>query len=165
MGRVVEIGNAHPTQSEFGTVDPATAASGGDLDSIRKNLLDERLSLFERYRAIFALRNMSTPKSAVAIGEAMLRDGSAILRHECAYVLGQMQQESSIPYLSKALKQDGHVMVRHECAEALGAMGGKAVEALLRRVMKEDPAVEVRESCDLALQHLAYLRDPRRLNL
>lgn len=146
-------------------MDPAPAAAHGNLASHRTVLLDTKRPLFDRYRAIFAVRNLKTPEASVALGEALLRDPSALLRHECAYVLGQMQEEASIPFLAKALSTDEHVMVRHESAEALGAMGGKKVEALLRRALKRDPAVEVKESCELALQHLEYLRDPKRFDL
>ena len=156
-------GTIRPAQSEFGTVDPAPALSGQTLATLRGKLLDPTLPLFEKYRAIFGLRNLNTPESAVAIGEAMLVDGSAVLRHECAYVLGQMQQASSFPFLEKGLRSDDHVMVRHECAEALGALGGTNAEALLRQALHQDASVEVRESCDLALRHLDYLRDAGRL--
>ncbi|MBI2077147.1 MAG: HEAT repeat domain-containing protein [Euryarchaeota archaeon] len=158
-------GTLRPAHSEFGTVDPPPALSRQTVELLRRRLLDGKLSLFEKYRAIFGLRNLNTPESAVALGEAMLVDASAVLRHECAYVLGQMQQPASLPYLEKGLRFDGHVMVRHECAEALGALGGEKAEALLRQALEEDAAVEVRESCELALQHLDYLRDSGRLDL
>lgn len=119
--------------------------------------------MFERFRAVFGLRNANTDDAARALGDAMLLDRSALLRHECAYVLGQMQRPAIVPHLIKALKGDPNPMVRHEAAEALGAIGTEECLPILQAAFLEDPATEVRESCQLALDHAAYLRDPSRL--
>lgn len=153
-----------PSQSEFGTVDPAPAARFSDVRRLREILLDDQAPLWERYTALFGLRNRNQDDAAVALGEALLRDPSALLRHECAYVLGQMQREVSFPYLVQALENDANPMVRHESAEALGALGGDRVVPVLKRALAEDPAIEVRESCELALRHFEYLRDPALLD-
>lgn len=153
-----------PAHSGFGTVDPAPAAAGTDLRRLRAALLDSTQPLWDRYTALFALRNRNADDAAIALGEALLSDPSALLRHECAYVLGQMQREASFPYLAKALQTDANPMVRHESAEALGALGGERVVPILKRALVEDVAVEVRESCELALRHFDYLRDPARLD-
>lgn len=153
-----------PAHSEFGTVDPAPAATATDVRRLRAALLDPGQPLWERYKALFGLRNRNADDAAIALGEALLSDPSALLRHECAYVLGQMQREASFPYLVKALQTDANPMVRHESAEALGALGGDRVVPVLRKALVEDVAVEVRESCELALRHFEYLRDPAQLD-
>jgi deoxyhypusine monooxygenase len=127
-------------------------------------ILDAQRPLWDRFRALFGLRNQNADESALAVAEALLQDPSALMRHECAYVLGQMQREVSIPYLIQALQRDENPMVRHESAEALGAIGSSAVLPALRKALVEDPALEVRESCELALRHFEFLRDPTRLD-
>jgi len=119
--------------------------------------------MFERFRAIFSLRAVNTDEAALALGEVMVVDRSALFRHECAYVLGQMQREASIPHLVRALRGDPNPMVRHEAAEALGAIGTDEVLPFLQKAVAEDAAVEVRESCQVALDHAAYLRNPERI--
>lgn len=136
-----------------------------DVPSLRVIILDPSRTLWERYKALFGLRNQNRDESAIALGEALLQDPSALLRHECAYVLGQMQRAVSIPYLIQALKTDVNAMVRHESAEALGAIGSNEVLPALREALVQDAALEVRESCDLALRHFEYLHDPARLDL
>jgi deoxyhypusine monooxygenase len=71
-----------------------------------------------------------------------------------------MQLEAAIPHLVQALRGDPNAMVRHEAAEALGAIASPAVVPHLEHFRTADAASEVRESCELALVHLAYLRDP-----
>lgn len=154
-----------PSPGEFGTVDPAPPSTVTDVAALRRVILDASKTLWERYKALFGLRNQNCDEAATALGEALLKDPSALLRHECAYVLGQMQREVSIPYLIQALKTDTNPMVRHESAEALGAIGSDAVVPALREAQVQDDAIEVRESCDLALRHFAYLKDPAQLEL
>jgi deoxyhypusine monooxygenase len=154
-----------PSLGEFGTIDPAPPSLEKDVASLRRVILDSARTLWERYKALFGLRNVNADESAIALGEALLEDPSALLRHECAFVLGQMQREVSIPYLIEALKSDVNPMVRHESAEALGAIGTDVVIPALKHALVHDPALEVRESCELALQHFEYLKDPQRLNL
>lgn len=152
-----------PALSPFDSVDPAPPADSTDRVKLRDVLLDAQAPLFERFRALFALRGLHTDEAAMAIGDAMVSDRSALLRHECAYVLGQMQLEAALPHLLKALDHDPSAMVRHEAAEALGAIATDEVIPKLRRYAAEDPSIEVRESCQLALDHIAYLRDSQRL--
>ncbi|KAG5851448.1 hypothetical protein ANANG_G00093550 [Anguilla anguilla] len=73
---------------------------------LRAQLLDEALPLFERYRAMFALRNLGTEEAVLALGDGLLC-GSALFRHEIGYVLGQVQHEASVPQLQAALERAG----------------------------------------------------------
>lgn len=152
-----------PPVTAFGSVDPATPTDETNVDILRQTLLDTNNPLYQRFQAIFGLRNVNTDESATAIAQAMLNDESALLRHECAYVLGQMQRAVVIPQLAQAMRDDQNSMVRHEAAEALGAIGTDDVVQHLRRGLTNDPAIEVRESCQLALAHLDYLKDSARL--
>ncbi|HVL86796.1 MAG TPA: HEAT repeat domain-containing protein [Candidatus Thermoplasmatota archaeon] len=163
MSRAAEDLRApRPPVSAAGTVDPAPAAPETDVRALRDRLLDVSRPMFDRFQAIFALRNLGTDEAAVALGAGMVRDASALLRHECAYVLGQMQREAAIPFLVQAARFDANPMVRHEACEALGAIGTDEVLSVLREIGRTDAAVEVRESCEVALAHIAYLRDPAR---
>ena len=122
---------------------------------LREILMDPSKSLFERYRAMFSLRNINTDASAMAIADSFV-DTSALFRHEVAYVLGQMQRPVTIPPLTTVLQNHTeHKMVRHEAAEALGAIGGNAVEVLLQQYIQDTEDV-VRESAEVALDAMDY---------
>nr|MBE5726526.1 nero [Cucujiformia] len=104
------------SQSLYNSVDPAPPALSTNISELKGILIDDKASLFNRYRAMFALRNIGTEQAIAALGEA-LNYGSALFKHEIAFVLGQMQKESSIEYLKRSLEDDGeNEMVRHECA-------------------------------------------------
>lgn len=51
----------------FLTIDPAPSSEITDVDVLRKILLDENKSLFDRYRAMFSLRNLGTSDSILAL--------------------------------------------------------------------------------------------------
>jgi deoxyhypusine monooxygenase len=148
--------------SEFETVDPAPLAPETTVPELEHRLFNTELTMFQRYRALFSLRHIGGDEAIRVIARAMSEPDSALIRHEAAYVLGQMQGSKAIPYLVKQMEQDPNPMVRHEAAEALGNMWDaiETVEPILRRFMTEDPAREVRESCEVALDNIAYLRDP-----
>lgn len=97
--------------------DPAPPTSALGVVSLKLQLLDKSKSLFERYRAMFALRDMNSDESALALLEGF-NDTSALFRHEIAYVLGQMQRSVTVDGLSAVLRDEAeHRMVRHEAAE------------------------------------------------
>nr|MBE5726520.1 nero [Cucujiformia] len=103
--------------SPYNSVDPAPPAASKDINDLKRILTDDKINLFDRYRAMFALRNIGSEDAIQALGEA-LQCGSALFKHEVAFVLGQMQHKSSIPYLKTSLEDtDENEMVRHECAE------------------------------------------------
>lgn len=138
------------------SVDPAPPAPKKSIPELRTQLLDESLPLFERYRAMFALRNLGTEDAVLALGDG-LQCSSALFRHEIGYVLGQIQHEASIPQLQAALeKVQENPMVRHECAEALGSIGKEACLEILERY-KEDQERVVKESCEVALDMLEQI--------
>lgn len=145
----------HLLKSPYMSVDPAPPAECSDVNVLKKTLLDENESLFARYRAMFALRNLRTAESILALSEA-LQNGSALFRHEIAFVLGQLQEEITIPYLQASLENiQENEMVRHECAEALGAIATPDCFQILSQHLEDNKQV-VRESCIIALDMCEY---------
>jgi deoxyhypusine monooxygenase len=126
-------------------------------------LMDSKLPLFKRYRAMFALRDLACPPdlpTAVPAVHTLAKgfaDPSALFRHEIAFVFGQLSHPASIPSLTATLADMSEVgMVRHEAAEALGSLGDEdGVEDTLRRFL-EDPEDVVRDSVVVALDMAAF---------
>ncbi|KAI0041993.1 deoxyhypusine hydroxylase [Auriscalpium vulgare] len=164
----------HASSSEvpqtYTSVDPAPPTSGlltgkpkpDDLTldriaQLKGQLLDKQSPLFERYRAMFALRNIGTAEAVDALA-AGFSDDSALFKHEIAFVFGQLLSPHSVPALVKVL-QDAQEsdMVRHEAAEALGGIATPEVFPHLKEYMeREDAPVVVRESCQVALDMYEY---------
>nr|NVI76100.1 nero [Cucujiformia] len=104
------------SKSNYNTVDPAPPASSKDVKELKSILINEEIPLFDRYRAMFALRDISSEEAITALGEA-LKCGSSLFKHEVAFVLGQMQNKNSVPFLKASLEDiDENEMVSHECA-------------------------------------------------
>ncbi|KAL4709890.1 hypothetical protein ACJJTC_003853 [Scirpophaga incertulas] len=151
--------NERLSKSPFSSIDPAPPSSENNIEHLRKTLMDESKSLYERYRAMFSLRNMATTESITALGEGF-KGSSALFRHEVAFVFGQMQDERSIPFLKMALEDtQEHEMVRHEAAEALGSIATDECTEVLKRYLN-DPRPVVRESCEVALDMSEYENSP-----
>lgn len=140
----------------YASVDPSPPmANLKSADELQKVLMDEKESLFNRYRAMFSLRNMRTKASVLALGSG-LKDKSALFRHEIAFVLGQLQDVNSIPFLIENLRDPlENEMVRHECAEALGSIANDECVAVLTEYLKDEKRV-VKESCEVALDICDY---------
>ncbi|KAM9330588.1 deoxyhypusine hydroxylase [Gastrophryne carolinensis] len=156
--RRIEWLQENPNASEnnpYLSVDPAPPSAEKDIPTLRNTLLNDDLPLFERYRAMFALRNIGGKKAALALADG-LNCGGALFRHEIGYVLGQMQHEAAIQGLSEALcRMEENPMVRHECAEALGSIAREDCLKALREHI-EDVEQVVRESCEVALDMYDY---------
>jgi deoxyhypusine monooxygenase len=189
----------------FLPIDPApahTVQSDILLNSIPKYRAQltagDALPLFERYRAMFSLRNavhaarqrLQRPsvhpdiqsaaskqaESAIQALAAGLVDKSALFRHEICFVFGELAHPASAPSMLQVLNDEKEEdMVRHEAAEALGAVveeGGMQEEdqtdmqtqsilrTLLRWSQDEKAPRVVRESCIVALDEMAYNKDP-----
>lgn len=145
-------------ENPYASVDPAPAGLKDhvDISELKDTLINERLPLFDRYRAMFSLRNIGTDDSAVALAEGLLCKDSALFRHEIAYVLGQMQMSSVVPQLQSALQDTNeNNMVRHECAEALGSIANDACLKILKNHLTDCDDV-VRQSCEVALDMYQY---------
>lgn len=158
----------------YGTIDPAPSmiksfheTNGNNLGAsellkMKNQLLDQQKSLFERYRAMFGLRDSLRAAThtkdqldsiAIEALTAGFFDPSALFRHEIAYVLGQVSHPLSVPALINVLenKQEDE-MVRHEAAEALGSIATPEVLVALKvHASPQEQSRVVRESCEVAL--------------
>ncbi|GAA6000879.1 hypothetical protein JCM10207_004703 [Rhodosporidiobolus poonsookiae] len=144
------------TAAHSAALQPATDLSVADLE---KQLMDTKLSLFERYRAMFALRNIGDREAVLALAKGF-EDESALFRHEIAFVFGQLSSEHSVPALIDVLRREHEEdMVRHEAAEALGGIATDECLPILEEFAKrEDVPRVVRESCEVALDMYEYER-------
>ncbi|KAK0580505.1 hypothetical protein LWI29_002753 [Acer saccharum] len=143
-------------KSPFMSVDPAAPSSNcSSVAKLREVLLDEEKGMYERYAALFALRNNGGEEAVSAIIDS-LGAKSALLKHEVAYVLGQLQNKAASAALSNILRDvNEHPMVRHEAAEALGSIADDQSIALLEKFAR-DPEPIVSQSCEVALSMLEY---------
>lgn len=148
--------------SPYSSVDPAPPHpqhANMKVEEIGQILRDSSLPLFERYRAMFSLRNLGGSDAVIELGKGLLEDSSsALFRHEISYVLGQMAHPDSVEALAESLsRKDEHAMVRHESAEALGAIEGRwnDVAQILNNFLNDEDVV-VRESCVVALDAVDY---------
>ncbi|KAF9114161.1 hypothetical protein BGX27_011517 [Mortierella sp. AM989] len=143
-------------ESSYSSIDPAPPTADEDsTEHLREIYLNQKLPLFERYRAMFALRNQCTTESVLALADGF-DDPSALFRHEIAYVFGQMQHPAAVPSLVKVLsKLDEANMVRHEAAEALGSIATPECYPVLEK-FRDDKERVVRESCIVALDMYEY---------
>ena len=149
-----------PERSEFVSVDPAPPSSERSVVDLRKVLCDEDEKMFQRMRALFALRNIGGKDSVDALAAAYESE-SALLKHEIAYVMGQMQDSHAVPHLIERLEdRDEDVMVRHEAAEALGAIGDRTALDVLEKFV-DDEEVVIAESCEVALDLLEWVASKR----
>ncbi|XP_054161266.1 deoxyhypusine hydroxylase-like [Oppia nitens] len=145
----------------FKSVDPVPHLKrdndeNNNVQRLESMLTDSGNDLFTRYRAMFALRNLNTDESAVALANGLQCPDSALFRHEVAYVLGQMQNPRTVDQLAKVLANfDENEMVRHECAEALGAIATTEAERELNKYIDDRHRV-VRESVEVALDMTDY---------
>jgi len=146
--------------SPYDSVDPAPPLSNNTtVDDLKKILVDSSLPLFQRYRAMFALRNKNNEEAAVALASSFTdTEDSAIFKHEIAYVLGQMQikNPTAVAALKKILEDSKeHEMVRHEAAEALGSIADARITPVLQKFQLDSQRI-VKESCDVALDIQDY---------
>jgi deoxyhypusine monooxygenase len=139
------------------SVDPTPPAPAGTpTAALRRCLLDEGARIFDRYRAMFALRNRGGPEAVAALAAAFACSASALLKHEAAYVLGQMQDGAAVAELRRVLGDAGeNPMVRHEAAEALGSIAAPECLALLQAFAADAEPI-VADSCVVALDMLAH---------
>ncbi|TFY83859.1 hypothetical protein EWM64_g149 [Hericium alpestre] len=170
-----EEGRRHNAQATddsqtYISIDPAPPTSGllagkpkpqdlseQSISDLRSKLLDTKLSLFERYRAMFALRNIGTAEAVDALASGFA-DDSALFKHEIAFVFGQLLSPHSVPSLLKVLQDAQETdMVRHEAAEALGGIATPEVLPYLKEYLTgDDVPVVVKESCQVALDMYEY---------
>jgi len=155
-----ELAATEKDASNFHSVDPAPGHMPKLKDAPAKELGDllcnADKSLFDRYTAMFSLRNQNTEESVLQLCRGFA-DNSAVFRHEVAYVLGQIQHRASVPALVERLEDlNEHAMVRHEAAEALGSTNDERCGPLLEAFQQAEKDSIVKESCDVALSIAEY---------
>ena len=149
-----------PDRSEFDSVDPAPPSEAKNISNLRNTLCNENEKMFQRMRALFALRNIGGKESVDALAAAY-SSKSALLKHEIAYVMGQMQDSNAVPHLIDRLEdKEEDIMVRHEAAEALGAIGDRTALSVLEKFVDDDEVV-IAESCEVALDLLEWVASKR----
>ena len=145
-------------KSIYSSVDPAPPlplTENYKIDQLKKILNDQDETLFNRYRAMFRLRDIGNDEACKALASAFA-DPSALLKHEIAYIFGQICNPVVVPELVEVLKKkDEAPMVRHEAAEALGAIATEDVLPVLKDMLKDDVDV-VKESAIVALDMFEY---------
>jgi deoxyhypusine monooxygenase len=62
-----KINEENLSENPFASIDPAPPALIKDISILTKVLLNENASLFDRYRAMFSLRNLQTKESTLAL--------------------------------------------------------------------------------------------------
>jgi len=121
--------------SPYMSVDPTPPSDSQCVQELLNCFLDEDAKIFDRYRAMFALRNMGGPGAIEALTRSFESSQSALLKHEVAYVLGQMQDDHATNKLKSVLENPSeNPMVRHEAAEALGAIASPECLNMLKKV-------------------------------
>ncbi|CCF58181.1 hypothetical protein KAFR_0E00270 [Kazachstania africana CBS 2517] len=125
------------------------------IKELQELLCNQDKPLFERYRAMFRLRDIGTTEAVSALATGF-DDPSALFKHEIAYVFGQMGNPAAVPRLVEVLaRMEEAPMVRHEAAEALGAIATPDVVPVLKAYLN-DPVDVVRESAIVALDMYEY---------
>ncbi|KAJ6826833.1 deoxyhypusine hydroxylase-B isoform X1 [Iris pallida] len=173
--------------SPFLSVDPAMPTSScSTIAQLREVLLNEEVGMYERYGALFALRNHGEDAAVTAI-IASLGGKSALLRHEgnldgapwlyelelhdqkgwsaylptnlcfmVAYVLGQLQNKAAATALSEILRNANEHPMVRH--EAAEALGSIAdsTSVSLLEEFSKDPEPLVSQSCEVALSMLEF---------
>lgn len=96
--------------------DPTPSSSESSVPQLQATLTDVSQTLWDRYKAMFKLRNLNTDESIKALAQGFLLiiqnlffvlglycEDSALFRHEVAYVLGQVQSPVAIQELKDRL--------------------------------------------------------------
>jgi len=154
----IEESNDSAPQSKYYSVDPAPPLPSNNIEELQSKLNDRSASLYDRYRAMFTLRNIGSHAAIDALASSLDGDDSPVFRHEIAYVLGQIADPHSLTCLKKLLaNKNEHAMVRHEAAEAIGAIAEEASEDMLRSYLDDNNEnIIVKESCHVALDLVDY---------
>jgi deoxyhypusine monooxygenase len=154
--RETEVDRDTTGPSPYLSVDPTPPAPDSvPSTDLRCCLLNDDERIFDRYRALFALRNRGGTEEVQALS-ASFTSNSALLKHEVAYVLGQIQDANTVSQLKIVLEDSQeNPMVRHEAAEALGSIAApECLDLLKKYALDSDPIVA--DSCIVALDMLEH---------
>lgn len=140
-------------ESLYSSIDPAPPLpvdKNYKVPELQKILNDKEASLFQRYRAMFRLRDIGTDDACRALATGFA-DDSALFKHEIAYIFGQICNPVVVPDLIRVLNDTNEApMVRHEAAEALGDIDSAEVLPILKQHLNDKDLV-VKESAIVAL--------------
>lgn len=119
------------SDAKFQTCDPVEGemdhAKPDQIPQLKEILQDETRQLWDRYVAMFTLRNIGTDAAALALAQSLTEKSSALLRHELCFVIGQLQAPIATDHLVESLANtDEDCMVRHEAALSLGSVALEA---------------------------------------
>lgn len=67
------------SENPYASVDPAPPSQESDVTVLKQMLQNESLNLFDRYKAMFSLRNLNTPESILVLCEGTRRNGHCML--------------------------------------------------------------------------------------
>lgn len=130
------------------------------IDNVKSIMHDEKESLFNRYRAIFTLREFNNESAVDALCECFDKKYknkfSPLFKHEVSFILGQMchKAKNALNALEVVLQdEEEDPIVRHETALALGEIT-KSRDLLTKYTQHENQLI--RESCEIALDFIDY---------
>ena len=154
----------HTTNDPAPPYNPENNINYKSVEWLKKLLLDPKEPIFERYRAMFTLREIGTEESCEALCQTLTEEHkdncSALLKHEIGFVLGQMGHSFAkvcTPYLIKAVEDEKEAaVVRHEWVIALGDITDKT--EVMEKYSK-DPEPVVRESCLVAQDMVNFWKE------
>ncbi|PVU96174.1 hypothetical protein BB561_001346 [Smittium simulii] len=150
---IKESNDKQKHQNIYGSIDPTPPEmEANSIEELEKKLLNESLCLWDRYKAMFRLRDIGTDEAVRVLSTALLTDKtSALFRHEIGFIFGELQHPLSVPALQQALADTQEApMVRHEAAEALGSIASVDIIDILESYLQDEADV-IRESCVVAL--------------
>lgn len=154
----------HITNDPSPPFNPETSENYRSVEWLTEYMLNPKNRLFDRYRAIFTLREMHTDESVLALCKCLApenRDNcSPLLKHEIGFVFGQLGHEIAHEALS-ALEASVNdptedPIVRHECVIALGDIS-KDKSVMEKYFTDKDDMV--RESCLVASDMVDYWKE------
>ena len=130
------------------------------IEKIRNIMHNKDETYFNRYRALFTLREFNSDEAVKVLCESfdkkLKNNFSALFKHEVAFILGQMceQAKSALNALEQVLQdEEEDPIVRHEAALTLGEITKS--KDLLNEYSKHENQL-VAESCQIALDFVDY---------
>lgn len=131
-----------------------------NIENIRAILHDENENIFNRYRALFTLREFNNELAITYLCECFDKKYknkfSPLFKHEVSFILGQMclVAKNALIGLETVLQdEEEDPIVRHETALALGEIT-RSKDLLIKYCRHENQLI--RESCEIALDFVDY---------
>ena len=159
----------HKLKQRFTNLDPAPLFNlvdepkYADVKYLQEMLLDDKnFDLFQRYRALFTLRDIYTEEAVLAICQTLTKENfahcSPLFKHEVAFVLAQMEGvfKTAIPFLLDCVNNEEEAdITKHEVLVCLGEVLDEKDKQLVEPFTKH-PVLIVAESAQCALFNIDY---------